>query len=106
MAYKIEFISQAEKDFAKLDNSIKKQITGKIDKLSENPYLGEPLKNKAGVDLTGFYKIYVLNKKYRIVYRIKGNKVDIVEIWGIGKRDKEKIYKLLVKRIKSFNNYY
>ena len=69
-----------------LDNSIKKQIANKIDKLSENLYFREPLKNKAGIDLTGFYKIYVLNKKYRIVYRI----VDIVEIWGIDKRDKEK----------------
>jgi len=49
--------------------------------------------------LRGFYKIYVLNKKYRIVYRIIEDRIDIVEIWGIGKRDKEKVYKMIARRI-------
>ncbi len=102
--YKIEFIPEAEKDFAKLDNSIKKQVAKKIDKLSQNPYFGEPLGNKMGINLTGFYKIYVLNKKYRIVYRIIEDIVEIVEIWGIGKRDKAEIYNLLMKRKNHFNN--
>jgi len=100
MAYKIEFIPEAEKDFIQLDNSIKKQVANKMDKLSENPYFGEPLKNKMRIDLIGFYKIYILNKKYRIVYRMIKEKIEIVEIWGIGRRDKEKIYKLLANRIK------
>ncbi|MGA1846207.1 type II toxin-antitoxin system RelE family toxin [Deferribacter abyssi] len=103
MAFKIEFIPQAYEDFKNLDNSIKKQVAKKIDRLSENPFLGEPLKEKAGIDLTGYYKLYVYNKKYRIIYRIVMDKIEVVEIWGIGRRDKEKIYKLVMNRINSVN---
>ncbi len=100
MAYKIEFILDAEKDYASLDKSIRKLVSKKMDALSNNPYLGEPLGNKFGIDLTGFYKIYVVKKKYRIVYRLIGEHVEVIEIIGIGKRDKEEIYKLVAKRLK------
>lgn len=41
--------------------------------------------------------MYACNKSVRIVYRlITPEKVEIVEIWGIGKRDKLKIYKTVV----------
>lgn len=100
MAYKIEFIPDAEKDYASLDKSIGKQVAKKIDALSNNPYLGEPLGNKFGVNLTGFYKIYAAKKKYRIVYRLIGEHIEVIEVVGIGKRDKEEIYKLVAKRLK------
>lgn len=100
MAYKIEFIIEAEEDFNSLDKSIQKQVSKKIDTLSNNPYLGEPLGNKYGIDLTGFYKLYVAKKKYRIVYRLIGEHIEVIEIVGIGKRDKEEIYKLVAKRLK------
>ncbi len=98
MSYKIEFIPEAEQDFAKLDNSIRKQVAKKIDKLSINPYFGETLQDKFGMNLTGFYKIYVLDKRYRIVYRIIESS-KIVEIWAIDKRDKKKVYKVLFNRV-------
>jgi len=104
MAYKIEFIPEALQDFTNLDNSVKKQVAKKIDKLAFNPYFGKALQNKPGMNLTGFYKIYVLDKKYRIVYRIIETKIEIVEIWAIDKRDKEKVYKTLLNRIKSKNS--
>ena len=44
-------------------------------------------------------QIYVAKKVYRIVYRIVKNEIEIVEIWGIGKRDKMEIYKIIGKRI-------
>ena len=74
-------------------------INDKIDRLKENPYLGESLGNKNNIDLTGYYKIYVFKKTYRIVYRIVKNEIEIIEIWGIGKRDKMEIYKSVEKRI-------
>ncbi len=100
MAYKIEYIPDAEKDFEEIDKSLKKEAAKKIDALSENPFLGKPLGNKLGIDLTGFYKLYFHKKKYRIVYRILRDYVEVVEIFGIGKRDKEEIYKLVAKRLK------
>ena len=100
----IKFIPEAEKDYKSLDGSIKKLVNEKIDKLRENPYLGEELGNKNNIDLTGYYKIYVYKKIYRIVYKVTEDtegefKVEIVEIWGIGKKDKMEIYKKVGKRI-------
>jgi len=42
----------------------------------------------------------VAKKKYRIVYRIVKDEIEIIEIWGIGKRDKLEVYKNVGKRIK------
>jgi mRNA interferase RelE/StbE len=102
MPWKIEFIPEAEKDFAGLDGSMKRDIARKIDDLAENPYLGKPLGNKFGVNLTGFYKLYAGKNKYRIVYRRLSGEIEIIEIIGIGKREKEEIYRLVANRLKGF----
>ena len=95
----IQFIPEAVKDYKLLDGSIKKLVNEKINKLKENPFLGESLGNKNNIDLSGFYKIYIAKKSYRIVYRIVKNQIEIIEIWGIGKRDKMEIYNIIRKRI-------
>ena len=100
MVYKIEFLPDAEKDFDALDGSIRIEVAKKIDALADNPFLGKPLGKKYGVDLTGFYKLYVSKKKYRIVYRLIGKHIEVIEIVGIGKRDKEEVYKLVARRLK------
>jgi mRNA interferase RelE/StbE len=97
----ILFIPEAVKDYKALDGSIKKLVNEKIDNLKDDAYIGEELGNKNNIDLTGYYKIYVAKKKYRIVYRIVKNEIEIIEIWGIGKRDKMEIYKNIGKRIKN-----
>jgi mRNA interferase RelE/StbE len=101
MAFKIEFHPEAVKDFDALDRSIQKEVVKKIDALSENPFLGKPLGNKLGLDLTGFYKLHVAGKKFRIVYRLVKKYLEVVEIIGIGKREKEEIYKLIFRRLQS-----
>ena len=95
----IQFIPEAVTDYKSLDGSIKKLVNDKIDMLKENPYFGESLGNKNNIDLTGYYKIYVSKKTYRIVYRIIKNGIEIIEIWGIGKRDKMEVYKNIERRI-------
>jgi mRNA interferase RelE/StbE len=100
MSYQIELIPEAKNDYKKLDGSLKKIVNKKITELSENPFLGEKLGNKFNIDLSGFYKIYIAKKKYRIVYRlITPTSIEIIEIWGIGKRDKEEIYREIGKRL-------
>jgi len=101
----IKFIPEAEKDYKSLDGSIKKLVNEKIDNLRDKPYFGEELGNKNNIDLTGFYKIYVAKKKYRIVYRIVKDDIEIIEIWGIGKRDKLEVYEDVGKRIKNRNKF-
>lgn len=99
MEYKIVFIPEAADDYKKLDGSVKRSIKTKIDELKINPFLGERLGHKFNIDLTGFFKIYVHAKKFRIVYRmITPEKIEVLEIWGIGKREKEEIYRTIGKR--------
>ena len=95
----IQFIPEAVKDYESLDGNIKALVNDKIDNLKKNPYLGEELGNRNNINLTGYYKIYIYKKKYRIVYRIVEDEIEIIEIWGIGKRDKMKIYRDVKKRI-------
>lgn len=97
MDFEIVFIPEARKEFKKLDNSIKQLVADKISKLKNNPHLGEPLGNKLGRNLTGYYKIYVFNKKIRIVYEII-DKFLIVKIITISKREKFEAYFLADKR--------
>ncbi|MBN2544144.1 MAG: type II toxin-antitoxin system RelE/ParE family toxin, partial [Spirochaetes bacterium] len=75
-------------------------VNKKLKELSDNPFLGEILGNKYNINLTGFYKLYINNKKYRIIYRLINDNIEIIEIWEIGKRNKEEIYRLIGKRIK------
>lgn len=100
MAYKIEFLPDAVKDFDDLAGWLKKQATKKIDAIAENPLIGKPLGNKFGTDLTGFYKLYFAKKKYRIVYRLMGGHIEVIEVVGIGKRDKAEVYKLITRRLR------
>lgn len=100
MDYTIVFIPEAVNDYTSLDGSVKISINKKIDELKKNPFLGEKLGNKFNINLTGFYKIYAHAKKYRIVYRIiSPERIEVLEIWGIGKREKEEIYRVLGKRL-------
>jgi len=100
MEYKIVFIPEAAKDYKELDGSVKKSINTKIEELKINPFLGEKLGHKFNIDLSGFYKIYAHGKKFRIVYRmITPERIEVLEIWGIGKREKEEIYRTIGKRL-------
>jgi mRNA interferase RelE/StbE len=71
------------------------------DALSENPFLGKPLANRLGINLTGFFRLYVARKKYRIVYRLVQDCLEVVEIIGIGKREKEEVYRLVLRRLQA-----
>lgn len=98
MRYKVVLTHEAANDFRGLDGSVKKQVAKQLKKLEESPHLGLPLGNRAGFDLTGYYKIYAVNKAIRIVYRIVEDEV-IVEVDGIGKRADLEVYADVAKRL-------
>lgn len=52
---------------------------------------GLPLQNKYGYNLEGCFKIYFGRRKYRIVYTIENNKIDIF-VLNIGEREDLKAY--------------
>jgi mRNA interferase RelE/StbE len=96
--YKIEFHEDSEKDLKSLGNSIAKQVFKKLLKISKNPLVGQELGNKANTNLSGLRKVYVDNKRVRIVYKIIDEKIEVFVI-AIGKRDAMEVYKKANTRI-------
>lgn len=61
--WKVELIPEARYDFNSLDGSVKKRVLKQLVKLEQNPKYGEPLGNKAGINLDGYFK---LSPKYSL----------------------------------------
>jgi mRNA interferase RelE/StbE len=76
-----------------LDNSVKILVFKQIKKLEINPNYGESLGNKAGIDLTGYRKLYANKKRIRIIYKVTEEKIEVLII-AINKRDKLKVYEI------------
>lgn len=98
MAWTTEFTEFAERDFSKLDGSLRHLADKQLDKLEQNPEAGKALGNKMGLDLTGYRSIYFLKKGYRVVYKLLPDR-KVIEVWGIGRRDKEDVYHMLAERV-------
>jgi mRNA interferase RelE/StbE len=99
--YDFKFYEEAEKDLAKLNNSVKKLFAKKLAQIVANPEIGKDLGNKNNLMLAGLKKVYFDNKRYRIVYEIK-NKEILIHIIAIGKRDDMKVYKQAHKRVREY----
>ncbi len=99
MAYRVEFLREAAREFEALDGSLKKVAAKQIDKLAERPELGEPLGKRLGIDLTGYRKIYFGKRGYRIVYEIQQQRL-VILIIGIGRRERAEIYREVAQRLK------
>ena len=100
MAYKLKWKAEVKDEFAGLDHSIQKLAFAQFAKLSKSPQLGTPLGNKAGLDLTGFTKIYFFKKKYRIVYQIDERNETVI-IFSVGKREDMEVYHRAIRLLKS-----
>ncbi|MDP3091152.1 MAG: type II toxin-antitoxin system RelE/ParE family toxin [Nitrospira sp.] len=98
MRYSVTLTADAADDFRHLDGSQRISVAKQLRKLETSPLLGEPLGNRAGLNLTGYYKLYAAQKSIRIVYRIIEQKV-MVEVVAIGKREDMSVYKTSLKRI-------
>jgi mRNA interferase RelE/StbE len=99
MAYRVEFLPEAAREFEALDGSLKKIAAKQMDKLAEKPEQGEPLGKRMGIDLSGYRKIYFGKRGYRIVYEIQRQKL-VVLIIGIGKRERAEIYREVARRLR------
>lgn len=100
MVYDLAWKLEAEREFGQLDNAVKKQALTQFKKLARSPQLGLPLGKKAGLDLTGFRKLYFYQKKYRIVYKLDEVNKEVI-VWSVGKREDMKVYVQAVKRLES-----
>ena len=102
LTWKVELIPEAQSDFNRLDGSVKKRILKQLVKLEQNPKYGDPLGNKAGINLEGYFKLYADKKRIRIVYE----EIDhIIKIIAIDKRENMEVYRIALKRILSMKSH-
>ena len=99
--WKVELIAEAQADFNKLDGSVKKRVLKQLVKLERNPKYGDPLGNKAGINLEGYFKLYADKRRIRIIYE----KIDhVIKIIAIDKREDMEVYRIALKRILSMRS--
>jgi len=94
MIYKIKFTPISDREWKKIDSSIKLQFKKKLEKIIHNPRI---LKNK----LSGYkhiYKIKLRNSGFRLAYEVKDEQI-VVLILSVGKREDNIVYKNLNDRI-------
>jgi len=96
--WKVELIPEAQNDFSSLDGSVRKRVLKQLVKLEQNPNCGDPLGNKAGINLEGYFKLYADKKRIRIIYE---EVVDIIKVIAIDKREDMEVYRIALKRILS-----
>lgn len=93
MSYNLKFHQKALKEWEKLDFEIKEQFKKKIKERLENPKV---LKDKlSGYD--NVYKIKLRSSGFRLAYEVKDEEI-VVIVLAVGKREDNKIYKMLKKR--------
>jgi mRNA interferase RelE/StbE len=99
--WKVELVPEAQADFNKLDGSVKKRVLKQLVKLERNPKYGDPLGNKAGINLEGYFKLYADKRRIRIVYE----EIDhIIKVIAIDKREDMEVYRIALKRILSMKS--
>ncbi|THJ16172.1 MAG: addiction module toxin RelE [Nitrospira sp. CG24B] len=99
MRYSVVLTEAATADFRNLDGSLQAPVAKQLRKLETAPRIGEHLGNRAGLDLTGYYKLYAAKKTIRIVYRIIEQTI-VVEVVAIGKREDLAVYRETVNRLR------
>ncbi|MBL0709884.1 MAG: type II toxin-antitoxin system RelE/ParE family toxin [Colwellia sp.] len=94
MSYKLVFKQDALKEWQKIDSTVRTQFKKKLIERLENPSL-------ESARLSGMkdcYKIKLRKAGYRLVYQVRELEV-IVSIVAVGKRERNAVYKIAVKRI-------
>jgi len=96
--FRVLLIDESRDDFRRLDRGRQIMVAKLLKQLESNPYKGEHLGNKAGIDLTGYYKLYADKKKIRIVYMVLEKEV-VVKVIAIGPRKEMIVYHEAVRRL-------
>jgi mRNA interferase RelE/StbE len=94
----VRFIDAAIEDLTRLSHDIRLRVFKKLLLLEKDPEAGLPL----GGSLTGYRKLVVGNRDWRIVYRAtQDGNVEICEVWVVGARSDDEVYREAAGRIAS-----
>ena len=98
--YTIKLTQIAAEFIAKLDNKSQQQVLQKIEVLKQYPLKeGKPLKG----NLQDYRSIRAVGQRYRIIYQVKENEIEVIIVAAGIKRDGDKkrdIYELMKKYLK------
>ena len=103
MSWDIVLRPEAQKEFDRLNESIKPQISKGIMKVAQNPLsrqeggYGEPLGRHSGLDLTGLLKIKFKKPGIRVIYQLRREHERMV-IVIVGIRSDDEVYRIAAKR--------
>jgi len=94
----------ALEDLQDLDGAVLRQVFRALLKLEECPdQRGAPLGSNLGGNLTGYRKLVVGRKDYRIVYRVEDDGT-VVLVLVVAKRADNEAYELALARVKLHPN--
>lgn len=94
----VELMRDAKEDFESLDGSAKKVVGSALVKLQTDPELrGAPLGSRNSGNLTGYRKLVVGKKTYRIIYAVQADG-SVCVVWVIDGRSDDECYDLAVSR--------
>ncbi len=92
--YSLEFLPSAQKEWAKLNPSLREQFARKLRERLTHPHV-------ASARLSGLrdcYKIKLHDAGYRLVYRVFDDRI-VVQVVAVGRRDRNLVYKIAAGRL-------
>ncbi len=93
MSYELAFLEEALKEWQKLDASVREQFKTKLAERLRNPRV--PASRLSGHP--DRYKIKLRSAGFRLVYEVR-DKLLIVLVVAVGKRERNAVYKTAAKR--------
>lgn len=94
MTYKLLFKSEAEKEWRKLDPTIRIQFKKELIERMDSPHVpAAKLSN-----MPNCYKIKLRSAGYRLVYEVRDNEL-VISVVAVGKRERNSVYKIAIKRV-------
>lgn len=98
MSCEVKLHPAALEDLQALDGRLRLIVAKQLLKLQENPLAGKELGKRAGIDLTGYRKLYLDNRRIRIVYEYQ-QAILVVFVISIGKRENLLAYLEAARRV-------
>ena len=94
MTYSLAFVESALKEWRKLASPIREQFKKKLAERLEHPRVPTARLH----NLPDCYKIELRSAGYRLVYQVD-DKIVLVTVIAVGKRDKQRVYSRAAKRM-------
>ncbi len=94
MTYSLKFKKKAKKEWDALDSTVRTQFKKKLIERKEEPRID--VAKLSGMD--DCYKIKLRGVGYRLVYQVRDEDL-IISVVVVGKRERNHVYKLAMKRI-------